>query len=133
MDQTIVTGVSNFQLVTYGSEIYDYGSCWDTATSKYTATVAGIYMVTGIFALTGGSWTGGYIHVFKNGTRAHDIVSNVSTNAAHNTSTALYLAVGDYIEIKATHSTGVDRTISGYINGINGNAMLTISLVSPNL
>ena len=133
VDQTIVSGVSTFQLVTYGSEIYDYGSCWDTATSKYTATVAGIYMVTGLFDLRGGSWTGGYIHVFKNGTRAHDMVSNVSTNAAHNTSTALYLAVGDYIEIKATHSTGVDRTISGYINGINGNAMLTISLVSPNL
>jgi hypothetical protein len=133
VDQIIVSGAANFQLVTYGSEIYDYGSCWDTATSKYTATVAGIYMVTGLFDLRGGSWNGGYVHVFKNGTRAHDLVSNVSTNATHNTSTALYLAVGDYIEIKCSHATGADRTISGYINGINGNAMLTISLVSPNL
>ena len=133
VDQTIVTGASNFQLVTYGSEIYDYGSCWDTATSKYTATVAGIYMVTGMFDLRGGSWNGGYVHVFKNGVRAYDIVSNVSTNAAHNTSTALYLAVGDYIEIKSSHATGADRTISGYFAGINGNAILTISLVSPNL
>jgi hypothetical protein len=98
--------VTNISVVSY-----NIGSCYDSAQSRFTPTVAGFYLISANAAISGGStlsWAG--IYIYKNGVVADFAPVNFpNTNSATGVnamnSTFLYLnGTTDYIELYARSS-----------------------------
>lgn len=87
-----------FTKVVMQQEIYDFGSDYDLAQSRFTAPVAGIYNVSGRHSSAG---TRGIVTLYKNGAeimRGSD-VDGVSNPRGRMLLGDVQLAAGDYIEM----------------------------------
>jgi hypothetical protein len=98
-----------FTKLLFQTEDFDTNS--NFANSRFTATVAGYYIINGAVAWPN-AVTSGAIIIYKNGLAyASGVVINASTtrNSVHD---IVNLNVGDYVELYAYHSTGSDRITS---------------------
>jgi hypothetical protein len=127
----ITTGTTSctsgsFTSVAFASEINDTHAFHDNSTNNTRCTVpsgqAGYYLLAG-----GGEWdtntTGERVLVLKlNGTGAEygwvraDVGANANQFSQEVVSGAVYLSVGDYIELRAYQNSGGNRTIGGANN-----------------
>ena len=109
--QNLTTTTST--LVNFGAKEYDTATCYDTATGKFTPTVAGYYQVNaGINANT--TVTRISLKIYKNGTMAKNPTDVIATTVNSVEANALIYCNGttDYIQIY-TLFTGVSPQIYG--------------------
>lgn len=121
--QTVSTGLWT-QLTLDSTVVDSYGGHSNTTNnSRYTAQVAGWYLVTAAscWASNSTGWRG--IRILKNGTTAvagsgTEVAANSSGVTAIGTpSVILYLSVGDYVEGEGYQTTG-----SGLLTSVNNDA-----------
>ena len=88
-------------------ELYDFGSGWDTATSRFTAPVSGVYAFSGCIQFAGGSGNG-QLFLYKNGavSKRAALIANSAGSTQLPLSGSLLLNAGDYIELWAYQSSG---------------------------
>lgn len=106
--------------ITFPYTNINMGGCYDTATSKFTPTIAGVYLfvVSCYFAAsaTGKSF---WCCLWKNNTTVHNIGqihSSFAGDLVLNGSCLIYMnGTTDYVETYFTHSD-TTRTLNGTIN-----------------
>jgi len=100
--------------INLNTESYDVGDCFNTTTYRFTAPVAGYYVINGsayIESLADGKYHS--CRAYKNGSLALLDVSR-SGSVGHMSSSVsgiLYLAKNDYIELYVEHDHGSNRNI----------------------
>ena len=111
------TGISNatFTKVTFGAEEFDTNSCFDTATARFTPTVAGYYQLNWNLDIGGVTTALNIADVYKNGVRQKRsngiAVSNSETYV--NGAALIYMnGTTDYVELYV-YISGSGATVYG--------------------
>lgn len=122
--QTIATGTDT--IVEYDDEGYDNLGEYDNATNyRFTATEAGYYYVSAAWMSANEAWALSHtinLRLFKNGVvfRTLDRVRCVAVTSKYSVagSTKIYLAAGDYIDVRVLHNRGAntDSSTSAFEN-----------------
>lgn len=118
VSQTIPT--ATWTALTFGAEDLDTDGGHSTAsnTSRYTAQTAGWFLVMGNVVLNSGSTGRRMLGVRKNGTggdpqtHGRSDVHGVTLDVGLSHSAAVYLSVGDYVEVILFQDSGADLTTS---------------------
>jgi hypothetical protein len=91
--------------------VYNIGDCYSIATSRFTPTVEGRYLIQGVWFKSG---TGATTRFLRNGTTVYVGVQNTQAQAH---SMVVYMnGVTDYIELAGYHAIGTTQT-----NSVGGN------------
>lgn len=90
--------------MTLNAENYDLGNNFDTATSRFTAPVAGLYRFTGGVAFPLSTTSGCVMAIYKNGASAAVLLNRQWSSAggwviAERGAATIQLAAGDYVEL----------------------------------
>jgi len=121
-----LTAGTNTKVAAFSSEVFDTNSNFDTATSRFTPTVAGYYQISASVR-SNTSLTVHHASVYKNGTAyAAGNLRSIASGVANNTSTVstlVYLdGATDYVEIYAfvnatatTDTTAAQTWFSGVL------------------
>jgi hypothetical protein len=113
VDQT-KSGTASSVKINFATEELDLGSDYDSATSRFTAPLDGLYEITGVFASTT-TTSGPEIELFKNGTILYNNVAIGYTTAysSFGFTVLVDLVANDYVELYLTNNNGVTTTLSG--------------------
>lgn len=111
--------------LTFSTESFDTNNNFDTATSRFMPTVAGIYLVTGSVRCDG-STTYCQAVIMKNGAGiANHYDYHTAANMAHVTTLVSMNGSTDYLELN-----GVSGGAAGNINGSDANTYFEAALIS---
>jgi hypothetical protein len=114
---------ATFTKVTIDTETFDVGACFDTATSRFTANVAGYYWVTAAisFNSTSNNPTNAQAYIYKNGSEVKSAAGASATSRFSGVVTGIIYLNGttDYLEAYAFAAGGtgtlyVQATSSAY-------------------
>jgi hypothetical protein len=114
VDQSVTTNAAT--KISYDTEDYDVGSNFNTATSRFTAPIAGKYLFVVVYnpyGITSGD--NSQSALYKNGASAQILSRNYSDNTSDHVyggSVIFNLAASDYIEV-FTQSTDTSYGLSG--------------------
>jgi hypothetical protein len=121
LSSSVTLSSSTNTKITFGTEVFDTASCYDTSTSRFTPNVAGYYSISAALRLTGTSGACQFeLGIYKNGSLY--VPSNVNTtganDAGHPGITALVYCNGtsDYLEIYANQNSTTSATSQGSSN-----------------
>ena len=117
---------ASLQFNSAGTVIWDTvdnnrGSCYSTSTGRFTAPVAGYYQFNLTIQHSGGTATGGYADILKNGgdlNARYEHVTGANFEAG-GVSTAVYLNAGDYVSIFVSANVfwSDNSSFSGFLIG----------------
>lgn len=101
---TTFTHTTTASKMTLNAENYDIGNNFDTATSRFTAPVNGLYRFTGGVGFPLAATSGCVVSVYKNGASQPPLLNRQWSSAggwviAENTSMTMQLNAGDYVEL----------------------------------
>jgi len=113
--QTFADGVGAVVTFGVGTEIRDLDGLHDTAlnTERITAVVAGVYVITGDVMWEGNKAGDRELALYQNGPITLDLHSHVpgDTLCGMNVCAHAHLAVGDYVWMEATQTSGGDLDV----------------------
>lgn len=107
--QTVVQSLSNNTItkITFTAEDYDTHN--NFASSTFTASVAGYYMVNAQVNFDSGTSCSAYVHVYKNGANETNYYLDAQAYPSLIINTPVYLAVNDTVEIYANQQSGSSK------------------------
>jgi hypothetical protein len=112
------------KITVHNTAVFNIGNHYNTATQKFTAPIAGIYIFTLRAWANAGNTTEAGIQILKNGVGQGTLrISSTSAGGGYSTlqpMTYLSLAVGDYVEVYTENcsASGVIHTSSGDANSM---------------
>lgn len=103
-------------LIQLNTDDYDPNGNFDTTSNyRYTAPVAGYYLVTGQVTLATNASKRLIGYIYKNGSLLIETAHSpaVATNNASLVSTIVYLAQNDYVDLRVYHDNGSAKNVIG--------------------
>lgn len=125
--QSIPSGVHT--LVNLDTLSFDTGANFNTVSHRFVATVAGYYSVdAGVYFIDGQNGSFYEVTVSKNGVVFASGANNGngSQDTQPTTASAVYLDIGDYVELKAYHNSSSSKSVVANQSG----TFLSLTLVS---
>jgi len=102
--------------VNFDTEHYDPGNNFDTTNKRFTAPVAGYYLITSLIGYSSVQDQKRYISaIYQNGSRIKTFytVASGTTNAYCSLSAIVYLDANDYVEIWTYHDATASQSLDG--------------------
>jgi hypothetical protein len=120
-----VSGATNTE-ITYPTEIFDNGSCYNTSTGRFTPTTAGNYLITATMKISSlNSGDEGYLQIRKNGNYLSSEPGQKELSGASGFDAILSASVifnfngtTDYASIWCYHSAGGAKSVLGNFGAI---------------